>query len=176
MSCGSIFFLCTDIIVATSPCGKREGTTSRLSTVLYCTFFASPSQDKLSGIWGGCSFTFHTFHLRDPNCSRVFLALLILRKLGFHMKPFHQWPPICTICSNFSLSVDLMCTSGSGVGATFGFHQSPLSSVCCISLLWRRCFPLDFTGALFCSLLPTFTKWNLFELVANCMFLLKFWC
>ena len=30
---------------------------------------ASPSQDKLSGLWGGCSFTFHTFHLWDSKCS-----------------------------------------------------------------------------------------------------------
>ena len=45
-----------------------------------------PSQDKLSGIWGGCSFTFHTFHLRDWNCLRVFLALLLWRKLGFPTK------------------------------------------------------------------------------------------
>ena len=34
----------------------------------FCAFyavFASPSQDKLSGLWGGCSFTFHTFCFRD---------------------------------------------------------------------------------------------------------------
>ena len=32
----------------------------------FCAFyavFASPSQDTLSGPWGGCSFTFHKFHL-----------------------------------------------------------------------------------------------------------------
>ena len=31
-------------------------------TFLRCLRFAKPSQDTLSGLSGGCSFTFHTFH------------------------------------------------------------------------------------------------------------------
>ena len=41
----------------------------------------------------GAVSRFTTFHLREWNCSRVFLALLLLRKLGFSMKPFLLlWP------------------------------------------------------------------------------------
>ena len=42
------------------------------------------------------------------------------------------------------------------VGATLGFRQSPRSFLTLYGIftLWRRCFPLDFTGALFCTLLP----------------------
>ena len=72
---------------------------------LFYAVFASPSQDKLSGIWGGCSFTFHTFHLWDWNCSRVFLALLIWRKLGFPMKTsFNCHQPL-----QFVQTFDLSC-------------------------------------------------------------------
>ena len=51
-----------------------------LALVVACAFyavFASPSQDKLSGFWGGCSFTFHqcfTFLRMKSHCLRVYLA------------------------------------------------------------------------------------------------------
>ena len=45
-----------------------------LPFALFYAALASPTQDKLSGLWGGCSFTFHTFHPSDMNCLRVFLA------------------------------------------------------------------------------------------------------
>ena len=71
---------------------------------LFYVVFASPSQDKLSGIWGGCSFTFHTFHLWDWNCSRVFLALLIWRKLGFLMKTSFNGHQPLRFVQTFALS------------------------------------------------------------------------
>ena len=48
------------------------------ATCAFYVVFASPSQDKLSGIWGGCSFTFHQVSLLLPmrsHCLRVYLAL-----------------------------------------------------------------------------------------------------
>ena len=79
------------------PPAKKRASLWRLFALFYAVF-ASPSQDKLSGIWGGCSFTFHTFHtfhLRDWNCLRVFLALLLWRKLGFPTKTsFHGHQPL----------------------------------------------------------------------------------
>ena len=92
--------------------------------------------------------------------------LISLRKFGFHMKPLHQWPPLL-YKPPFKLlffSMDTTCTSGSGVGATFGFHQSPRSFLTfyCIFILWRRCFPLDFTGALFCTLMSSLLLRNVF--------------
>ena len=69
-----------------------------LALAAFCAFyavFASPSQDKLSELDSevGAVSRFTTFHLREWNCSRVFLALLLLRKLGFSMKPFLLlWP------------------------------------------------------------------------------------
>ena len=61
------------------------------------------------------------------------------------------------------LSVDTMCTSGSSVGATFGFHQSPLLFIFCISLLWRGLSigfhrsPLLFTSAHFYEMIFVWT-------------------
>ena len=75
----------------------------------YHAVFASPSQDKLSGIWGGCNFTFHTFHLRDSKCLRVFLASLILRKLGFHMKPLQPLATNLYILFSNSSSLWIRC-------------------------------------------------------------------
>ena len=73
---------------------------------------------------------FTTFHLQDWNCLRVFLALLIWRKLGFlYENLFLKWPPTSIICSNSCLFRYPMITSGSGIGASFGFHQSPLPLV-----------------------------------------------
>ena len=56
-----------------------------LALAVSCAFyavFASPSQDKLSGLWGGCSFTFHycfttvsPLLLKRSTCWRVYLAL-----------------------------------------------------------------------------------------------------
>ena len=71
---------------------------------LFYAVFASPSQDKLSGIWGGCSFSFHTFHLWDWNCSRVFLALLIWHKLGFLMKTSFNGHQPLQFVQTFALS------------------------------------------------------------------------
>ena len=93
---------------------------------------------------------FTTFHLRDWNCSRVFLALLIWRKLGFLyenlflmatnfynlFKPCLFWYPMITSGSCIGASfgfhqspLPLVASSHSGIGASFGFHQSPLLSV-----------------------------------------------
>ena len=85
------------------------------------------------------------------------------------------------------LSVQTFCflhtghlrTSGSGVGATLGFHQSPRSflKLYGIFTLWRRCFPLDFTGALFCTF--AYSWWVVFCLNFVAFFHvfgLLFWC
>ena len=73
-----------------------------------------------------------------------------------------------------------MCTSGSGIGASFGFTKALFLG--CIFLLWHRCFPLDFTGALFCVSTRNSMKLQflfelceyLFVLVANRTFLPEF--
>ena len=140
---------------------------------LFYAVFASPSQDKLSGIWGGCSFTFHTFHLRDWNCLRVFLALLLWRKLGFPMKTSFNGHQPLQLVQTLSFPVShahfwlrhrcflrvspkpssLVASSHSGIGAFLWISPEP-SSLC----------PLE-------TLLSLPCVWTLLVPVAFCMFL-----
>ena len=49
---------CLPQLLPTSPFVLSRGFALAASRAFYAVF-ASPSQDTLSGIWGGCSFTFH---------------------------------------------------------------------------------------------------------------------
>ena len=111
---------------------------------------------------------FTTFHLQDSNCSRVFLALLIWRKLGFLYENFFSmatsnnlfkprlfWFPMITPGSGIGASfgfhqsrLPLVAFSHSGIGAFLGCHQSPLLSFA--SSLYGIGASIDVIGASFC--------------------------
>ena len=138
---------------------------------------------------------FTTFHLREWNCSRVFLALFLLRKLGFSMKPFLLlWPlttwDVSNILHGFRWQLWLRhrcflrvspkpssfgCTSHSGTGASSGFHQSPLPAVASclmVTLLYLGIFGASsFVFVLFRFLVVFVWLVSTLVLVALCTFL-----
>ena len=68
----------------------------------FCAFyavFASPSQDTLSGIWGGCSFTFHRF---------TFCSVSLLE--GLPRKYIFFWDVFLMEPSATQLAINLLCS------------------------------------------------------------------
>ena len=99
---------------------------------LFYAVFASPSQDTLSGLWGGCSFTFHTFHTFNSEICIAwgFTSQQISHgKRGLQGKYPTQWP---------LLLYKLL----------FKLSHLPLTWHIAYTWLWRRCFLRGFTKAL----------------------------
>ena len=138
-------------------------------------FFASPSQDILSGFWGGCSIGLLTEPLRinyywpTSNCLQLFLVQIIHPQSSF-------------------LFLSHLRTSRSGVGAFLQDFTKALFFHICVYLyffpLWRRCFPSGFhqsprlvhTVLLPGFCLPRVCGW-FFGFWPCCMFLTKLgWC
>ena len=113
--------------------------------------FASPSQDKLSGLWGGCSFTFHqcftTFAYEKP------LLVGFPRTWLLTKQYFTRNTQLKANNENFSFVSSTVrdLHTGSGIGASFWFHQSHRLPMLLHPLRHRGCLS-DITGALFCSL------------------------
>ena len=104
----------------------------------FCAFyavFASPSQDKLSGLWGGCSFTFHTFCFRDV-IAWGFTSQTISLKHGLSQEIPNSRPnPFVQCDNNYILPFSASLHSGSGVGASYWVSPKPSFTlrrfICC---------------------------------------------